>query len=42
MNWLEMEKRSWWVNAIYAAAVSGGVYYLFTALTMPLPQPFWA
>jgi hypothetical protein len=42
MNWLEMEKRSWWVNAIYAAAVSGGVYYLFNALTMPLPQPFWA
>ncbi len=41
MHWLERDKRSWWVNAIYAAAVTGGVYYLFDALTMQLPQPFW-
>ena len=41
MTWLEMEKRKWWVNAIYAACVAGGVYYLFEALTMTLPQPFW-
>lgn len=42
MNWLEMEKRSGWVNALYAAAVTGGVYFLFDALSMPLPQPFWS
>lgn len=42
MHWLEREKRAWWVNALYAATVTGGVYYLFTALTMQLPQPFWA
>jgi hypothetical protein len=41
MTWLEMEKRKWWINAIYAACVTGGVYYLFEALTMTLPQPFW-
>jgi hypothetical protein len=41
MTWLETEKRRWWINAIYAAAVTGGVYFLFEALTMTLPQPFW-
>jgi hypothetical protein len=41
MHWLERDKRSWWVNAIYAAALAGGVNYLIDALTMQLPQPFW-
>jgi hypothetical protein len=41
MSLLEQEKRNWWVNAIYAAAVAGGVYALFTALAMTLPEPFW-
>ncbi len=39
MTWLEVEKRKWWINAIYAGCVTGGVYYLFEALTMTLPQP---
>jgi magnesium-transporting ATPase (P-type) len=41
MTFLEQEKRKWWVNAIYALAVTGGVYALFTALSMTLPEPFW-
>jgi hypothetical protein len=42
MTYLEQEKRKWWVNAIYALAVTGGVYTLFTALSMTLPEPFWS
>jgi hypothetical protein len=41
MTFLEQEKRKWWVNMIYALAVTGGVYALFTALSMTLPEPFW-
>jgi hypothetical protein len=41
MTFLEQEKRKWWVNMIYAVAVTGGVYALFTALSMTLPEPFW-
>jgi hypothetical protein len=41
MTFLEQEKRKWWVNVIYALAVTGGVYALFTALSMTLPEPFW-
>ncbi len=41
MTFLEQEKRKWWVNMIYALAVTGGVYVLFTALSMTLPEPFW-
>jgi hypothetical protein len=41
MTLLEQDKRKWWVNAIYAVAVAGGVYALFTALAMTLPEPFW-
>ncbi len=42
MTFLEQEKRRWWVNLIYALAVAAGVYALFTALSMTLPQPFWS
>lgn len=42
MTFLEQEKRKWWVNLIYALAVTGGVYALFTALSMTLPEPFWS
>ena len=41
MTFLEQEKRKWWVNMIYALAVTGCVYALFTALSMTLPEPFW-
>jgi hypothetical protein len=41
MTFLEQERRKWWVNLIYALAVTGGVYALFTALSMTLPDPFW-
>lgn len=41
MTFLEQGKRKWWVNLIYALAVTGGVYALFTALSMTLPEPFW-
>jgi hypothetical protein len=41
MTFLEQQKRKWWVNMIYALAVTGGVYALFTALAMTLPEPFW-
>ena len=41
MTLLEQEKRKWWVNMIYALAVTGGVYALFSALSMTLPEPFW-
>jgi hypothetical protein len=41
MTLLEQHKRKWWVNAIYAVAVAGGVYALFTVLAMTLPEPFW-
>jgi hypothetical protein len=42
MTFLEQGKRKWWVNLIYALAVTGGVYALFTALSMTLPEPFWS
>lgn len=41
MTFLEQEKRKWWVNMIYALAVTVAVYALFTALSMTLPEPFW-
>ncbi len=41
LTFLEKEKRKWWINMIFASAVTGGVYALFSALTMALPQPFW-
>ncbi len=42
MTFLEQEKRRWWMNLIYALAVAAGVYVLFTALSMTLPEPFWS
>ena len=42
MTFLEQEKRKWWLNLIYALAVAAGVYVLFTALSMTLPEPFWS
>ncbi len=42
MTFLEQERRRWWMNLIYALAVAAGVYALFTALSMTLPEPFWS
>jgi hypothetical protein len=41
MTYLEAEKEPFVWRVIYSAAISGGVYLMFRALTIFLPTPIW-
>ena len=41
LTYLEKEKQPLLWRIIYAAAISGGIFWLFRALMIFLPAPFW-
>ncbi|HMM22569.1 MAG TPA: tripartite tricarboxylate transporter TctB family protein [Selenomonadales bacterium] len=41
MTFLDRNKQPLRWRIIYPAVISGGIYWLFTSLSIPLPVPFW-
>jgi hypothetical protein len=41
LSYLEKEKQPFLWRIIYSAAISGGIFWLFRALMIYLPVPFW-
>jgi hypothetical protein len=41
LTYLEIEKQTLGWRLIYSAAISGGIFWLFKAMMIFLPRPFW-